>query len=71
MKTPDEINKGLECCVEGKCSECPYFKVCDEHLATGGDVVPAGEPLADWLALVKQLERERDAAVTDLAENRR
>ncbi len=23
-KTPDEIKKGLECCPEGRCKECPF-----------------------------------------------
>lgn len=63
MKTPDEIKKGLECCVEGKCSECPYERVCDVYLAADEGLIPADAPLADWFALVNQLERERDAAV--------
>lgn len=24
MKTPDEIKKGLECCANDNCEECPY-----------------------------------------------
>lgn len=63
MRTPDGIKKGLECCIEGRCCKCPYEQVCDEHLAEGGDVIPAKEPLVDFLALIQQLERERDAAV--------
>ena len=80
MKTPDEIKKGLGCCIEGWCSKCPYDQVCDGHMADGGDMIPAAEPLADFFALIQQqeqqlaekdariaeLERERDAAVADL-----
>lgn len=78
MKTPDEIKKGLECCIVGECSKCPYMQECDDHLDKGGDMVPADVVLADVLSLIQQLERERDqykrerdAALADLAENRR
>lgn len=27
MKTPDEIKKGLECCLTGNCTDCPYRKL--------------------------------------------
>lgn len=56
MKTPDEIKKGLELCCEGKCSECPYREECDEHLACGGDMLPADVVLNDISALIQQLE---------------
>lgn len=96
MKTPDEIKKGLECCTNDAfdCSErCPYFN------PTSNGVDCASQLHTDALALIRQLERERDeamqerdglsimltsaesafekmkrerdAAVTDLAENRR
>jgi hypothetical protein len=61
MKTPDEIKKGLECCVIGpsahqpKCGECPYKLV----------IACSDELLEDTARLVKQLEAERDAAVDD------
>lgn len=61
--TPDEIKKGLECCSGvGRCfGECPYYNgntniECIRHKS------------ADALAYIQQLERERDAAVADLAE---
>ena len=61
-KTPDVIKKGLECCMdyqnctEGEDPQCPYYdaKRCMEAL------------LADALALIQQLEAERDAAVESL-----
>lgn len=57
-RTPEEIKKGLECCAEyGNCSEgCPYNLIKD----CGHDLY------SDALALIQQLERERDAAVEDL-----
>lgn len=59
-KTPDEIKKGLVCCngddVGVRCGECPY----------GGDGFDCICMLtADILALIRQLEAERDAAVKD------
>lgn len=59
MKTPDEIKKGLQYCSENTwCvgSECPYYEItdCDTYIAE------------DALALIGQLERERDAAVEDI-----
>lgn len=79
MKTPDEIKKGLECCMFGHCSYCPYSAEhgcdCSEHL--GNDVREFHQQLesqnAELLTKVKQLEikchqleRERDAAVADI-----
>ena len=76
MKTPDEIKKGLECCMFGHCSYCPYSAEhgcdCSEHL--GNDVREFHQQLesqnAELLtrceqltAKCHQLERERDAAV--------
>lgn len=59
-RTPEEIKKGLELCRVGKCSECPYREECDEHLACGGDMLPADVVLNDIAALIQQLEAERD-----------
>ena len=67
-RTPDEIKKGLECCIVGECSKCPYMHECDDHLAKGGDMLPADVVLADMHSLIQQLERERDAAVEQLKE---
>lgn len=59
MKKPEEIKKGLECCITGPCprKECPYY-----------GLVPscAYQRTRDALAYIKQLERERDRAVADL-----
>lgn len=63
-KTPEEIKKGMECCVGNtrECMQCPY---------------PIGfecfeQPMKDAIAYIQQLEsrlaqaeRERDAAVND------
>lgn len=51
--TPDEIKKGLECCSisYADCNnECPYKPDCD-----------GSQILKDALALIQQLEAERDA----------
>lgn len=66
MKTPKEIKKGLEVCGENaECGQCPYFH---SHAA---DEKCVGILLADALAYNQQLERERDAAIADLAEKPR
>ena len=61
MKTPDEIKKGLECasnCSENLsgCKDCPYngLDCCDLH--------------PDAMTYIRQLERERDAAVETIKE---
>ncbi len=59
MKTPEEIKKGLECCLSVDalaCCKCPY----------SGNGCGEDEELKDALAYIQQLERERDAAVEDL-----
>lgn len=71
-RTPEEIKKGLECCMDYRsCTDylegkCPYSDIeeCVDAL------------LADALAIIQQLEadlaavkRERDAAVADLNNN--
>lgn len=45
MKSPDEIKKGLECCVRGNCTDCPYSRNCVAKNA-------------DALALIRQLQAE-------------
>ena len=52
-KTPDEIKKGLECCSEDGCKKCPYWEDC--NMADG-----FSELAGDALALIQQLEAERD-----------
>lgn len=55
-RTPEEIKKGLECCILPNlniCDECPYQ----------GEPCSKLENLKDFLAYIQQLERERDAAV--------
>ena len=65
-KTPDEIKKGLECCMdyqnctEGEDPQCPYYDAqrCMEAL------------LADALALIQQLEAtvsEKEKVVAELS----
>lgn len=51
MKTPEEIKKGLECCVSGDCPKegCPYYK-CQEDMWCGE------QKSRDALALIQQLE---------------
>lgn len=60
VRTPEDIKKGLWCCgngdVSAHCGNCPY------NLGTG-DYGCITEHNADSLALIHQLERERDAAV--------
>ena len=58
MKTPDEIKKGLDCCmavqVGGPCpGECPLLDLCK----SGDD----GAVQREIFALIQQLEAERDA----------
>lgn len=65
MKTPEEIKKGLECCIVGKCSECPYMHECDDHLSEGGEMLPADVVLNDIAARIQQLERELDCKIVE------
>lgn len=66
-RTPEEIKNGLSTCTQsGDCPNCPYETDCKEH-AESGDNLWLGEPaMADALAYIQQLERERDAAVEQL-----
>ena len=63
MKTPDEIKKGLAACSTDECHGehvgCTYNDcgaMCIQNIC------------ADALALIQQLERERDAAINDMLE---
>lgn len=56
MKTPEEIKRGMECCInltelDDSCSPCPY---CGEKLACADKDI-------DALAYIRQLEREKEA----------
>ena len=50
MKSPDDIKKGLECCSLSCLGRCPYAGVLD----------CSDRVTADALALIQQLEAERD-----------
>lgn len=54
-RTPEEIKKGLGHCSEDGCKGCNYDDDC--NMADGFSVLAF-----DALALIQQLERERDAA---------
>lgn len=62
-RTPEEIKRGLECCnTFNACSSCPYEHIVDTEHGWGCVVIRN----ADTLALIQQLERERDAAVAEI-----
>lgn len=62
-RTPEEIKRGLECCnTFNACSSCPYEHIVDTEHGWGCVVIRN----ADTLALIQQLERERDEARNDL-----
>ena len=62
MKSPDEIKKGMEHCINGtSCRGCPYCEEC----ATASDCNPMQKDLQGY---VQQLEVERDAAVETIYE---
>ena len=68
MKTPEEIKKGLECCQTIVCCGiCPYHdigEIAAECTATlTGDAFELIKQLESSLA---QVEKERDAAVSDM-----
>ena len=55
-KSPDEIKKGLECCIESTCEPCcPYGNASYCKFAI--------HLLEDAIGYIRQLEAERDAAV--------
>lgn len=78
MKTPDEIKKGLEHCINGtSCRGCPYCEEC----AIASDCNPMHKDLQEYVQQLEefadkkivelfrnaeQLEAERDAAVKDM-----
>ena len=77
-RTPEEIKKGLECCsVDGlSCSNCSYCVSCDADIhALERDALAYIQQLENHIGelteMVHQLERERDAAVSDLENNKR
>ena len=61
MRKPEEIKKGLECCMVEECfgekENCPY---------TADPALCVGVMCEDALAYIRQLEAERDAAVACL-----
>lgn len=70
MKTPDRIKQGLTVCCEispsaTACKACPYDEECRKAYEEE-DIVPGSAMMLDALAYIRQLERERDAAVRDL-----
>jgi hypothetical protein len=63
-KTLEKVKKGLECCIKDgidPCIGCPYERIGDAEWKCGLN--------ADALALIQQLERERDAAVEDMRDD--
>ena len=66
MKKPEEIKKGLETCVseDGSCDDCPYAMEFRKDLYVCYSTKRA--VMADALAYIQQLEREKD----DLLEER-
>ena len=58
-KTPDEIKKGMECCITDNCKECPYYPL---YEVFGCKLARA----KDSLALIRQLEKDK----ADLLEER-
>jgi hypothetical protein len=62
-RTPEEIKKGLECCKPVRVDN--HWKTCDTKCPYIEDVggFCRAKLMADTLALIQQLERERDAAI--------
>ena len=58
MKTPDEIEKGLECCIftNAPCTSCPF------RTGTGAECIPHMSECA--LAYIQQLENHVDQLET-------
>ena len=71
MRSPDEIKKGLRfaetnCLYVERCEDiCPYNKDCDVSDPDRMTEIPRAI-VADALAYIQQLERERDALLKDL-----
>lgn len=58
MRTPEEIKKGLERCIDGDCDSCPYYeakKDCGDRLKL------------DALAYIRQLEDVRQNKMSEEA----
>ena len=76
-KTPDEIKKGLASCSADECNgdhaDCPYLadSMCIRNIC--GDTYEYIQQLeaknAELLEKIEKLERERDAAVSELPHN--
>lgn len=66
MKTPEEIQKGLECCsVIKRCNfDCPY-RVVGDHECANGMMLDALTYIQQPETRLAQVEWERDAAVAD------
>lgn len=65
MKTPEEIKKGLECCLV--CRDYRDCLICSYGKPKKRGVLPCEcEVKQDILAYIQQLERERDEARNDL-----
>lgn len=70
MKSPEEIKKGLKCCVdlEGKCFECPYNNgLCDASLELDAlayiqqleqRLVEANETSPRWISVMERLPED-------------
>ena len=64
-KTPDEIKKGLEHCINGSsCQGCPFCEEC----ATASDCNPMQKDLQGY---IQQLEAEKASLLRDLREANR
>ena len=64
-KTPDEIKKGLEHCINGSsCRGCPFCEEC----ATASDCNPMQKDLQGY---IQQLEAEKASLLRDLREANR
>lgn len=64
-RTPDEIKKGLMCCWEDGCANCPYDDDCEysAYVYIARDALSYIRQLEADLAAAK---RERDAALADM-----
>lgn len=64
MKTPEEIKKGLECCIgdcnEYRCQECPYKEENEDCQDSGGVLSKDAIEYIEWLE--KNLQYAVDAA---------
>ena len=71
MKTPEEIKKGLECCITDNCKECPYYPLYEVFgckLARAKDALALIQQLAQsnaQLAIGKAILAAENAAMLD------